>query len=261
MALKNLSKALNLMLLLSLPTILLAQVGIADRGERNYLNMNEQKIHSAIDEITVNAKGDTVLVSRFDQNNVRLQVNNSLYRTYLGTPFFQNGWYSGTLTYQGSDPVKGTLAYNLVNGQVYYSHNPQAEAIVAHPKEFELKGVKFVNFEGEYNLAGKEYYQILYDGEPRLIKEYKGRMLKNNTENSDGYSFQKPEDYAGVFQKFNKYYFVVQKQLVLVSSKGKFLSGLGPYAQAAKAFVHTEKLDLKKESDIIKLAQHLSPAQ
>ncbi len=250
-------KALTTILLVTVSFYATAQVGIADRGQRTF-NLNEQKIHSNSDVIKVNSKGDTVLVSSFQSNNLNQQVRTEIEKINLGTPFFKNGWYKGNLTFQGSEPVTGTMAYNLVDGKPYFSISPNTPAVATNPKTFEIEGTRFYNFGNEYLNASDSYYEVVNDGEPVLLKEHLARYVKHSVDQQNGYDVSRPEEYAGEFQKFNKYYFVIQKNMVLVKNNRAFFKDLGPYASKAKEISSAKKLDLRKESDIRILAENLA---
>lgn len=220
--------------------------------------LNQLSTASTGSEVRVNDKGDTILVSTYGGANVQLNTQMRMEVKYLGTPYYRNLWFKGQARLKGGEPSKGVLAFNVVKGVVYFaSQGSNLPAIEVKPERFALDGLVFYNFEDVYEGASTFYYNILVNSEPKLLKQYSGRYVQTKGDVEDAYGDSSTQEYEGKFLKEEAYYFVIQNQLVLVNRKKSFIKSLGPYEQKAKKIVQQEKLNLKKQSDIIKLAEML----
>lgn len=63
---------------------------------------------------------DTVLVSEYKNPNIKLQSRNDFARVYKGTPFFNNGWFNGSVSLAGGGISKGYMAFNLVTNSLFF---------------------------------------------------------------------------------------------------------------------------------------------
>lgn len=208
--------------------------------------------------IDVNSRGDTILVSEYDTRNVKQNSNQSYERYYLGTPYLNNGWFKGKVVLEGGEPVEGLMAFNLVRSSVYYSKNKHTTAIELKPTEFSINGHSFSKFKEELSGAGDYYYETLSLDEPMLLKMYDCKYTATKSDVDNGYGSSSAKLYEGEYQKKDKFYLAIDKKLVLVTHKKSFLRNLGKYSEAATAKVKKDKLNLKKQEDIISLSKFLS---
>jgi hypothetical protein len=219
--------------------------------------IDQLKIQSSESRIEKNKDGNTILISEFRGENVKLQSRMDMTRTYLGTPYFGDQWYMGSMYFKGGKEVNGVMAYNLVNNTLYYSLNENVQAIEVNPDKFTLGEVTFQSFDNQFIGTANFYYEAISDGEPKLLKQYIDTFVQLNSNDGSSYGSNPQGDYEGEFVKSSKYYIVIQKKLVLVTKKRSFIKSLGPYQKKAKVFVDHNHLNLKKEEDIINLIQHL----
>jgi hypothetical protein len=217
------------------------------------------KVNSAStgSRIDVNSKGDTILVSEYKTANVKLNSQQSFERYYMGTPYFNNGWYQGKMVLRGGEPVEGLMAYDLVRGSVYFSKNANSQAIELKPDEFSLNGHNFSKFNNEIEGAGNSFYETLVGSQPMLLKMYDCSYSPTKTDVDNGYGSASANAYEGEYSKKEKYYMVIDNKMVLASKKKAFLKSLGKHRTAAMKYVESKKLNLKNQADLIILAKYL----
>ena len=213
---------------------------------------------STSSRIDTNAYGEVITVSEFKQNNVKLNAGMEMERYFLGTPFFMNGWYKGKVALEGSEPVSGLMAYDLNKNKLYYSKNQNSQAVELQPNDFTINGVQFSKFEGEYSGAGNYYYETLIMENPMLLKQYDCNYTQTKTQADHGYGSGSSSKYEGEFVQTVKYYFALDKRMNLVKNKKSFFRSMGEYSEDSFAYSKKEKLNLKKEEDIIKLGRYLA---
>ncbi len=214
-------------------------------------------MESATSRIDTNDFGEVILVSEFKTNNVKVNSNMEFERYYLGTPFFENGWYKGKVILEGGEPVEGVMAYDLVRNVVYYSKNATTNAIELRPMDFTIGTTQFSKFEGEYSGAGNYYYETLVASSPMLLKQYVAKYSQSKSEVDNGYGSTSTDKYEGEYVKEIKYYVALDGRLNLVKNKKAFFRSLGPYSEEATAYVRREKLKIGDEEDTIKLITYL----
>ncbi len=217
--------------------------------------MNLQASDSRID---TNSRGEVILVSEYKNRNVRQVADTDYTRMYLGTPFFENGWYQGKVVLQGSEPVEGLMAFDLNKNVVYYSPGPNKNSVELRPTDFTIKGKKFSQFKDEFTGAGAYYYETLVYGEVMLLKQYECTYVQTKSDVDNGYGSGQTSPYEGEYKKTEKLYLVVENALNLVKNKKVFYNSLGKHSDKAREYASKNKLNLNKEEDVIQLARHLS---
>ncbi|MFT6880469.1 MAG: hypothetical protein ACI8UX_001800 [Psychromonas sp.] len=213
---------------------------------------------STSSRIDINAQGDTILVSEYETKNVRQNSIQSYERYYLGTPYFKNGWFNGEIVLEGSEPVVGLMAYNLVRESVYYSKSQSTGVIELKPTEFIINGHSFSKFKDEISGAGDDYYETLSFEVPMLLKVYDCKYSTSKSDVDYAYGSTKANKYEGKFEKKDKFYMVIDNRMVLVTKKKSFLRRLGDYSQAATAKVKKDRLNMRRQEDVISLSKYLS---
>lgn len=220
--------------------------------------VNEVGMAAEGSSIEVDVNGDTILVSDYSGNNLSLNTPSKLVKKYKGTPYFRNKWFQGTVTLDGSEPSEGLIGFNVVKGVIYYSPDKNTQAIELTPPKFALDGLVFRQFDDEISGANKYYYNVVVDGEPILLRQHTGKYTSITDKVDAAYGNSSNTEFVGKFEKYEDYYFVVQKSLVLVKPKKSFVKSLGPYEGRAKELIAKHKLNLKKGSDIVQLAKLLN---
>jgi hypothetical protein len=226
----------------------------AQQSRERVLFMDKVSIPSSDSKIDVNANGDTILVSDFKFTNVKLQSNNDFTKVYKGTPFYNNGWFPGTVILEGGKESKGTMAFNLLTNSLFFSLGPDRNAIEVKPSEFTINGKKFRKFRNAYVAAGDIYYEQLVNGEIEIFKQYYCKLAGTTNGEKNGYE-QSQNGYEGEFEKENHYFTIYHNKMARIGNKFKVF---GEYAQTAKLYATKENLKLNKEKDLIKIANYLN---
>lgn len=72
--------------------ILCAAIAFSQNNPTAYF-IDRMNLQSSGSRIDTNSRGEVILVSEYKNRNVK-QVSDADYsRMYMGTPFFENGWY------------------------------------------------------------------------------------------------------------------------------------------------------------------------
>lgn len=209
---------------------------------------------SSDSRIEVNGKGDTVLISEYRNPNIKLQTNSDLTKIYKGTPFFNNGWFSGSMILDGALTKKGFMAYNLTTNTIYFSLNEKHNAIEIKPDEFTIKGIVFRKYTKQYVASGEIYYQQLVEGEFELFKQYYCKYNPRNLGETTGYEMS-GDGFEGYFEKELIYYTIYNNKMERI---GKKFSVFNQSEGKAKNFAKNNNLSLKKEIDLIKIVKFLN---
>lgn len=220
--------------------------------------VNDINLKSSSSQIEVTPKGDTIMVAYFDGNDIVNQSTRSGNKKYIGTPFYGNRWFPGTVSSRPGDESKGMIAFNVVDNKISYSPDNNTTPIDLEPSKFVLNGVVFEKLNIAVPKAGNFYYSILEDGNVRLVKQYGGRYVPIVEKEEKAYTNTKEKEYEGKFVKQYEYYLLVGSEMILVNKKSKLIKDLGSLGSKAEQYIKSEKLDIKSTSDLIKLTQHLN---
>jgi hypothetical protein len=220
--------------------------------------LNEINLKSSSSQIEVTPKGDTIMVANFEGNDLLSQSTRGGTKKYIGTPFYGNRWYPGTASMYSDDKSKGMMAFNVVKNVIYYSPDNETDPIEIAPQQFILNGQEFKKMNLEVPKAGDYYYHILVDGEVRLVRQYTGKYVPLIEKEEKAYTNTKENEYEGKFVKETTDYFVLGSELILIEKKNKLIKNLGSVGQKAEIIIDTEKINLKKTADLIKLTQALN---
>ncbi|KPM47455.1 hypothetical protein [Jiulongibacter sediminis] len=204
-------------------------------------------------KIDTNAYGDTISIADFVNLNTNQLDRKNISKKYLGTPLFFNGWHKGTLFFKNSAPVSGTLAYNLLNDKVYFSQGPVQPALEIKPNAFEINGHLFERFDDQFKKAGKYYYQRLVINEKTYYKR-SVKYLITDFKHPEIIDTSEAESYQGSFISQNKYYLVNNERFRQIDPG---LKAFGPFTKKVMDIIRENKLDLRKESDLLTLLKYL----
>jgi len=217
----------------------------------------EQKQKSSGSSIEFNEKGEAILISEFNGVHANSNVHFNTILTYLGTPFYGDQWFEGSMITEEGEKKQGIMAFDVVNNIFYYSENDGEEALEVQPIKFMLGEHTFERLNEKFGGASNGYYEIVSSGEPKLLLQLTGRYVQTSNGVKGSYGANLLGEYEGSFVKNAKYYFVIQRQLILISNKSSFYKGLGPYTAKAIEINKKNKLNLNYEEDILTLLNHL----
>ena len=177
----------------------------------------------------------------------------------VGTPYLYDGWTKGTV-----ELVNGTfykdldLKFSLFTDELFFKNTKDETmlAFVLPVKSFLLdfesqKSLYRNGFPEVDNFNKKAYYQVLYDGNLKLLfKSYKT------------VSEIKPYNSATTEKKFaeNYSYYILKDDLMVKirPSKKDFLELFKNKSAEMDAFIKTEKIDFKKNQDLTRTFEFYS---
>ncbi len=237
--------------------VLIKYLSFAQNQSHQY-NIMQAHSPASDSKIIVAENGDTVLVSKYvtqnPQNNSRLYVE----KTYKGTPFFKNGWYPGTLYFNDGTSTNGTLAYNLVNNLVYFSLGSAMDAAEAKPLAFTIGGQTLSKLNEKYNNTNAGYFEMVFGG-PKLdlFRQYSCYYHSKLSGERTGYEAEGGL-YEGTYDKSVKLFLGFNNQVVELKSNKNIYKQFNEYRNAMEKYGKENKLNFKKEPDIIKLVAYFS---
>jgi tetratricopeptide (TPR) repeat protein len=242
-------------------TILLVflQIGFSQETTRhhsyNVLKSNTPALESKIEVAT---NGDTVLISKYVYQNPSNYSRQYFEKTYKGTPFFKNKWAPGTIYFEDGSVVNGTLAYNLTNNLVYYSLGNISDAMEAKPIGFTIDDNTFSKLNEKYENAYSGYFQMIFGGvKVDLFRQYSCIYRAQITGDRTGYE-KEGGIYEGTYDKLSKLFLGWNNNIFELKSNNGIYKQFGDYKAAMEKFGKENKVNLKKEEDIIKLAVYFS---
>lgn len=217
------------------------------------LNATSAAVDSRIEVAT---NGDTVLISKYVVQNTSNNTRQFFEKTYKGTPFFKNTWAQGDIYFADGSIVKGTLAYNLTNNIIYYSLGKISEAVEAKPEGFTIKDITFRKIDEKYENPISGYVETIFgSAKVDLFRQYNCIYHPKITGERTGYESNNG-DYEGEFHKSSKLYLGYNKNLLELKTNNGIYKQFGEYQKAIEKFGKENKLNPKKEEDVIKLAFH-----
>lgn len=233
-----------------------AQVGVLDRNERKFF-VQDEKMGSLNSTIEVAANGDTVLVSEYEDINTNNQGRIKIFKKYKGTPFLRNGWYIGNLHYTGYKSTRGNMAFNLMNGVVYFAVDKKTPAIEAKPDAFDIEGIYLTKLDSTLRGAAHGYYQLIHNAQPRIYKKYFCEYRPKLQVQATGYDINGRDDYEGEFVKSAQYYILQNRRLTPINGTKKSRKVLEEAQPVLAKIAQEQKLNLREQKEVEKLLSYL----
>ncbi|MBK9508053.1 MAG: hypothetical protein IPP61_18615 [Cytophagaceae bacterium] len=241
----------SIILFLSLAYLINCQ---AQEPPKEYFVQN-LKFSSSDSKIDVNSEGDTILISYFKENNLRLNTINLKELIYKGTPFFMNGWFKGSVLLEPNGKSSaGLLGYNLAQNKLYVSLGANRDVMEIAPYEFEIEKHVFRKYNKQYAGAGDFYYEKLTEGHFELFRQNKCMFYPKVSGDRTGYEAS-GDGYEGEFLKKTEYYVNWREKMQLVSNNFKIFE---PFSKEAKKYASENHLSLKKPAELIKVVNFVN---
>ena len=239
----------------SITAFLILFLNVLAMGQNSTTSYFVDKLSVLASDSKIEIRGkDTMLVSEYKNPNVRFQSQNDFKKFYKGTPFFNNGWFRGSITTETGGVSKGYMAYNVLTNSLFFSIGENKEAVEIRPKEFTLNGNTFKKFRNQYVAAGELYYQQIVGGETELFRNFKCKYTPSVVGEKTGYE-QTGDGYEGYFEKETTYYINYHNKMQRVGKKFKIFD---ENEDKAKAFAEKYDLSLQNPSDLIKIVKHIN---
>lgn len=200
--------------------------------------------------------------AQFIQNLPDLQgkpLTENTYTDVSGTPFLLNDWVKGVVEQSNKVSYKNVdLKYNTYKDELYFK-NPKDGAMLSFSVpvtafSLEING-KIESFRNAYpavdNFTSKTYYQVLFDGEIKLLL----KSFKTLVE-------VKPYNSTTTEKKFidNSSYYVLNENVMkkFKPSKKDILEIFKSKSTELDTFIKNEKIDFKQNQDLIKVFEYYS---
>jgi len=239
----------------SISVFLIVFVNVLSFAQNSTTSYFVDKLSVLASDSRIEIRGkDTVLVSEYKNPNVRFQSQNDFKKFYKGTPFFNNGWFKGSITTEAGGVSKGFMAYNVLTNSLFFSIGEDKDAVEIRPKEFTLNGNTFKKFRNQYVAAGELYYQKLVEGETELFRNFKCKYTPAVVGEKTGYE-QTGDGYEGYFEKETAYYINYHNKMQRVGKKFKIFD---ENEEKAKEFAEKNNLSLQNPTDLIKIVKHIN---
>lgn len=239
--------------------LVFVQIGFSQEVSRqhsyNVLKSNTPALESKIE---VASNGDTILISKYVYQNPSNFSRQYFEKTYKGTPFFKNKWAPGTIYFEDGSVVNGTLAYNLVSNLVYYSLGNISDAMEAKPLAFTIDENTFSKLNEKYQNLQTGYFQMIFGGvKVDLFRQYSCIYRAQITGDRTGYE-KEAGIYEGAYDKMSKLFLGWNNSIIELKSNTGIYKQFGDYKIAMEKFGKENKVNLKKDEDIIKLVVYFS---
>ncbi|MDB5206830.1 MAG: hypothetical protein JWR72_1905 [Flavisolibacter sp.] len=176
-----------------------------------------------------------------------------------GTELLYPEWCAGVVKTKDGNALRGLkLKYNQLEDRLYYINSSSVSMMFVTPiKEFaigdSLLGIKNRVFRNGFPVTGKfkneTYFEVLADGKIILLK----KTIKNIIESKD---YNSPVTKKQIIDD-DQYYLYNDGQMFLVKKdKAAIASVLKSKAPGMEAYIAANKLNLKKEKDLINLVTY-----
>ncbi len=192
------------------------------------------------------------------QGNV---VRSIKYTDVQGNPYLFEQWVNGTIRLgNGKSYTNVPLRYDIVSDELQYKDNKSDQALnfIDPVVEFQLmpgtesgeSPMIFRNgFISDDGTSVKAYYQVLFDGALKLLKR-NTKVIFETREYSSAITTK-------TFREEEYYYLYKNNKTVRIKKdKKQVLATLADRATELETFIKSNALNLKNESDLVRLIAH-----
>lgn len=194
--------------------------------------------HSAYSQITSinNVHGDPLLEKE--------------YVDIKGSPYLDDEWIDGTVKLQDGSEHTMPLKFDLVkNYPCFRGDNGETLKFLAKVTQFSISNNLFENgYPKIGNLNPNSYYQLLIDGKVQLLK-YIGKEISIEKDYSSANSIKQ-------FDEVIDYYLYKNDKMYDIRDRKSIISALGSTSAGVEKYINDNKLNLKKEKDLITLVNY-----
>lgn len=188
------------------------------------------------------------------KESIGMPLRSRNYSNLKGTPYFKDAWCKGIIKQENGQNIKDIeLMYDQLEDQLTFKDLAgNAMAFAVPVVEFKLlcdndKATLFRNgFEPFKSSEKNTYYQVLYDGPISLLKKDVKTIQQYREYNSATVT-------NTVIERIKYYVCSSPGKIVEFKRDGKALDLVfGERSPSVKKYIQDEKLDLKKDDDLIK---------
>ncbi len=196
------------------------------------------------------ANAQAVFVNNSVLSGAVVSINEMNGLEIQGNPYLDEIFVEGTLGINLEKPLPLKLRYNTFSGNVEYQ-GQDGRVYFVSPKH-QVFSVRFGNYYLKNGFAKTEQqteqsmYQILHDGETKLLKFTKGILTDVTTYNEAA----KQKRYDSI-----EYYYVEidGAMLKIKRNKDSILEALPKHKTELEAYIKTEKMKFKSWEEVVKL--------
>lgn len=180
------------------------------------------------------------------------------YTNVKGSPYMLSDWATGSVKLRSGktfDNMK--LKYDQVADQVLFLSDNQKEMTFAEPvSEFALEGKAFRRgYPAADGASTDAFYEVLAEGKVSLLKRTSKKVI-------DEPAYNAASNVKSIRTNENYYLTVSNLELTKIKKDKKSVLGALPGNHAElEAFFKAERLDLKKETDMVKLVNYYNTLQ
>ncbi|WP_219223729.1 hypothetical protein [Pedobacter antarcticus] len=193
----------------------------------------------------------------FVNDNQGKAVVEHKYENLIGSPYLYDTWDPGIVKLVNGSVLKDVdLKFDMVNDILLFKGKKGETLQFVEPvKEFTFSGpekhkIFRAGFESTKNTAGNAFYEVLFDGNVKLLKRAKKVIIESKGYNSA--TVTKNVDLV------EKYYYVDANGKIseFKSGKKQILGLFNNKAKEVEKLISDEHLDLKNDADLVKIFQY-----
>jgi len=176
------------------------------------------------------------------------------YVNLKGSPYLYDDWVKGTVRLANGIEYKDIyLMYDQVKEELNFTYKDgKVQKFVDPVAQFTLEDRKFRrDLIGENNSLVDGFYEVLVDGEIKLLKRSSKRIVDELT-----HAVATKERRI---QEVTSQYLLIKGELVKVKdNKNAVIKALGTHKAALEAYIQKENLKMKDEQDMVKLITYFN---
>jgi len=191
------------------------------------------------------------------KESIGMPLRSRNYVNLKGSPYFVNDWSKGVIKQSNGQSIKDIevkydqlqdeLIFKDVNGQELGFAVPVIEFKIDYVVNGLAKSSLFRNgfepFRGSTELS---YYEVLYNGQLKLAKKNAKRVEEYREYNSATIT-------KSIIERTKYYYYTANKLFEFNADNKSIMAAFGESATPLLEYIKENKLNLKKEEDLIKV--------
>ncbi|PKP33665.1 MAG: hypothetical protein CVU00_10390 [Bacteroidetes bacterium HGW-Bacteroidetes-17] len=176
-----------------------------------------------------------------------------------GSPYLKTEFVLGDiLTYNKIHYVNVPLRYNIYNDEIEFEVDKENYLAISSPESIQkiIIGDDAFIYTVKRNKKGEQfgYYQLLHEGKVRLLSRH--NIVFKEATRTTGY---KAAESAKFEKNSNTYYLQKENdEPHEISNKKDLVAMLGPQGEKINLLIKKEKLNFRKEEDLIKLVKFMN---
>lgn len=187
-------------------------------------------------------------------------LRETTYTQIDGSPYYFKDWKMGAITdVNGKTTDKIMLRYDMYRDEILYLQDGKTMAVLqdfARSFSFvnvneETNAIETILFKNGFTIDGytkKNYFFVIYDGKVDYLKKFKTSYLEETVNN-----FGTNEQIKKFTHSEQEFFIAADNTATPIKNRKEILSLLGNHADAIKAFIKSNKLNVKNDNDLAKV--------